>query len=111
MVRAGSLQEDDDQQGMAHLIEHLCFNGTEKYDKNEVIKYYQSIGMNFGGDLNAHTSFNETVYKIEIPTNDKEKFEQGIEVLEEMTLKPTFKQEEIDSEKYVVQEEWRLGQG
>ena len=111
LVNAGSLQEDEDQLGMAHLIEHLCFNGTEKYDKNEVIKYYQSIGMDFGGDLNAHTSFNETVYKIQIPTDNKKTFEKGIEVLKEMTLKPTFKQEEINSEKYIVREEWRLGQG
>lgn len=111
VVKSGSLQEDDDQLGMAHLIEHLCFNGTEKYSKNEVVKYYQSIGLNFGGDLNAHTGFDETVYKIQIPTDDKEKFEKGIEVLKEMTLKPTFKQEDIDSEKDIVKEEWRLGQG
>lgn len=110
-VKSGSLQEDDDQLGMAHLIEHLCFNGTEKYSKNEVVKYYQSIGLNFGGDLNAHTGFDETVYKIQIPTDDKEKFEKGIEVLKEMTLKPTFKQEDIDSEKDIVKEEWRLSQG
>lgn len=111
LVKAGSLQEDDDQLGMAHFIEHLCFNGTEKYDKNEVIKYYQSIGLQFGGDLNAHTGFDETVYKIQIPTDDKEKFEKGIEVLKEMTLKPTFKQEAIDSEKDIIVEEWRLSQG
>ena len=111
VVKSGSLQEDDDQLGMAHLIEHLCFNGTEKYSKNEVVKYYQSIGLNFGGDLNAHTGFDETVYKIQIPTDDKEKFEKGIEVLKEMTFKPTFKQEDIDGEKDVVKEEWRLGQG
>lgn len=111
LVKAGSLQEDDDQLGMAHLIEHMCFNGTEKYDKNEVVKYYQSIGLNFGGDLNAHTSFDETVYKIQIPTDDKEKFEKGMEVLKEMTLKPTFKQENIDGEKDIIVEEWRLGQG
>lgn len=110
-IKAGSLQEDDNQLGMAHLIEHLCFNGTEKYSKNEVVKYYQSIGLNFGGDLNAHTGFDETVYKIQIPTDDKEKFEKGIEVLKEMTLKPTFKQEDIDGEKNIVKEEWRLGQG
>lgn len=110
-VKAGSLQEDDDQLGMAHLIEHLCFNGTEKYNKNEVVKYYQSIGLNFGGDLNAHTGFDETVYKIQIPTDKKETFEKGIEVLKEMTLKPTFKQEDIDGEKSIVKEEWRLSQG
>lgn len=110
-VKAGSLQEDDDQLGMAHLIEHLCFNGTEKYNKNEVVKYYQSIGLNFGGDLNAHTGFDETVYKIQIPTDNKETFEKGIEVLKEMTLKPTFKQEDIDGEKSIVKEEWRLSQG
>lgn len=111
LVKAGSLQEDEDQLGMAHLIEHLCFNGTEKYSRNEVVKYYQSIGLNFGGDLNAHTGFDETVYKIQIPTDNKEIFEKGIEVLKEMTLKPTFRQEDIDGEKNIVKEEWRLGQG
>lgn len=111
LVKAGSLQEDDNQLGMAHLIEHLCFNGTEKYSRNEVVKYYQSIGLNFGGDLNAHTGFDETVYKIQLPTDNKEQFEKGVEVLKEMTLKPTFKQEDIDSEKDIVKEEWRLGQG
>lgn len=111
LVKAGSLQEDEDQKGMAHFIEHLCFNGTEKYSKNEVVKYYQSIGLNFGGDLNAHTSFDETVYKIQIPTDDKAVFEKGIEVLKEMTLKPTFNQEDIDNEKNIIKEEWRLSQG
>lgn len=111
LVKAGSLQEDDNQLGMAHLIEHLCFNGTEKYSRNEVVKYYQSIGLNFGGDLNAHTGFDETVYKIQLPTDNKEQFEKGVEVLKEMTLKPTFKQEDIDSEKDIIKEEWRLGQG
>ena len=111
LVKAGSLEEDEDQLGMAHLIEHLCFNGTEKYNKNEVVKYYQSIGLNFGGDLNAHTGFDETVYKIQLPTDNKEKFEKGVEVLKEMTLKPTFKQEDIDNEKNIIKEEWRLGQG
>jgi len=61
-VNAGSILENDDQQGMAHFIEHMNFNGTEHYPKNALVDYLQSIGVQFGADLNAYTSFDETVY-------------------------------------------------
>lgn len=111
IVNAGSLQEEENQLGLAHFLEHMCFNGTENYKKNSIIKYFESIGLSFGGDLNAHTSFNETVYKLKLPTNNKKKFEKGIEILFEMTFKATLTQEDIDLEKQVIIEEWRLGQG
>ncbi|WP_420477546.1 M16 family metallopeptidase, partial [Noviherbaspirillum sp. ST9] len=62
-VNAGSLQENEDQQGLAHFVEHMAFNGTKHYSKNEVIQFLESKGVKFGADLNAHTSFDETVYK------------------------------------------------
>lgn len=111
IVKSGSLQEDEDQKGMAHFLEHMCFNGTENYEKNNIIKYFESIGLSFGGDLNAHTSFYETVYKLKLPTDDKEKFEKGVEILYEMTFKALLTQEDLNSEKEIIVEEWRLYQG
>lgn len=111
IIKAGSLQEDENQKGLAHFLEHMAFNGTEKYKKNNIIKYLESIGLDFGGDLNAHTSFYETVYKLKLPTDDKEKFEKGIEILREMMFKASLTQKDIDEEKEIIVEEWRLSQG
>lgn len=68
VVKTGSLMEEDNEQGIAHFMEHMAFNGTTKFEKNEMIKYLQSIGLSFGGDLNAYTSFDRTVYKLLVPT-------------------------------------------
>src|SRR6185503_513664 len=68
-VNAGSIVEDDDQRGMAHVIEHMGFNGTTHFKKNELVNYLQSIGVRFGADLNAYTSFDETVYMLQVPTD------------------------------------------
>lgn len=111
LVKAGSLQEKENQRGLAHFLEHMCFNGTENYKKNSIIKYFESIGLSFGGDLNAHTGFYETVYKLNLPTDDRNKFQKGIEILYEMVFKATLNQEDIDSEGKIIKEEWRLGQG
>lgn len=110
VVKAGSLFETDEQQGLAHFLEHMAFNGTKKYKKNDMIKYLQSIGLSFGGDLNAYTSFSETVYKLQIPT-DKKNLNTGFEVLKEWAENITLDKEEIESEKKIVLEEWRLRQG
>lgn len=110
VVKTGSLMEEDNEQGIAHFMEHMAFNGTTKFEKNEMIKYLQSIGLSFGGDLNAYTSFDRTVYKLLVPTTPKE-LEDGIEVLREWTSEATLSPQEIDSEKKVVIEEWRLRQG
>ena len=110
VVKTGSLMEEDNEQGIAHFMEHMAFNGTTKFEKNEMIKYLQSIGLSFGGDLNAYTSFDRTVYKLLVPTTPKE-LEDGIEVLREWASEATLSSQEIDSEKKVVIEEWRLRQG
>ena len=72
VVNTGSVMEDDDQQGLAHFAEHMAFNGTEKYPKQELVNYLESIGMKFGPDLNAYTSFDETVYMLIVPTDSLE---------------------------------------
>ena len=69
VLNAGSVLEDDNQQGLAHFVEHMAFNGTKNFAKNEIINYLESIGMRFGADVNASTSFDETVYMIEVPTD------------------------------------------
>jgi zinc protease len=111
VVNAGSILEDEDQQGLAHFVEHLAFNGTEDFEKNEIVDYLESIGMNFGPELNAYTSFDETVYKLTVPTDDPEKLVTGLRILENWAHKLSFVEEEIDKERGVVLEELRLGRG
>ncbi|SVD07077.1 uncharacterized protein METZ01_LOCUS359931, partial [marine metagenome] len=83
VVNAGSVLENEDQQGLAHLLEHMAFNGTVHYKKQELVDYFESIGVAFGPDLNAYTSFDETVYMIEVPTDDKDIIQQAIQILED----------------------------
>ncbi len=111
LVNAGSLQEDDDQQGLAHFVEHMAFNGTESFAKQELLDYLESIGMRFGADLNASTSFDQTIYKLTVPTDDEEILAQAFQILEDWAHGVTFEDEEIDKERGVVLEEWRLGRG
>ncbi|WP_339607857.1 insulinase family protein [uncultured Roseivirga sp.] len=110
-VNAGSILEDDDQQGLAHFTEHMLFNGTKNFEKNELISFLQKMGLEFGGDLNAYTSFDETVYFLPIPTEDKENIDKALTVLSDWAHNATFDNEEIDKERGVVMEEWRLGRG
>lgn len=110
-VRAGSILEDDDQQGLAHFTEHMAFNGSKHFKKNELISYLQSIGVEFGADLNANTGFDETVYILPIPTDKPENLEQGFLVLEDWASGVLFDPVEIDKERGVVLEEERLGKG
>lgn len=110
VVKAGSLYEEEEQQGLAHFLEHMAFNGTTKYEKNELVKYLQSLGLSFGGDLNAYTSFSETVYKLQVPTS-KADLETGFDVLKEWASELTLDQKDIESEKNIIIEEWRLRQG
>ena len=111
VVNAGSVLENEDQQGLAHLVEHMAFNGTVHYKKQELVDYFESIGVAFGPDLNAYTSFDETVYMIEVPTDDKDIIQQAIQILEDWAHGILFEDEDIDGERPVVGEEWRLGQG
>ena len=72
VVKAGSILEDDDQQGLAHFVEHMAFNGTQHFPKQDIIAFIESLGMRFGADLNAYTSFDETVYMLQVPTDKPE---------------------------------------
>ncbi|MDQ7949540.1 MAG: insulinase family protein, partial [Pedobacter sp.] len=110
-LNAGSLQEDPDQLGLAHFIEHMAFNGTKHYSKNDVIEFLESKGVKFGADLNAHTSFDETVYKISINTEDEKNLEKSIDIMGDWAFGVTFDPKEIDKERGVVIEEWRSKQG
>jgi zinc protease len=111
VVKAGSVLEDDDQQGLAHFTEHMAFNGTTHFKKHELVSYLQSMGVKFGADLNAYTSFDETVYKLPIPTDKKENLETGLLVLEDWAHGVQFNKEDIDAERNIVLEEARLRKG
>ncbi|MEM8565217.1 MAG: insulinase family protein [Bacteroidota bacterium] len=110
-VNAGSMLETEEQQGLAHFLEHMAFNGTKNFEKNELVSYLQSVGVRFGSDLNAYTSFDETVYILPIPTDDEEVLNKGLTVLEDWAHNIAMTEEEIDKERGVVLEELRLGQG
>ncbi len=111
VINAGSILENDDQQGLAHFMEHMCFNGTKNFPKNALVDYLQSIGVKFGQHLNAYTSFDETVYFLPIPSNDPEKLSKGFQILEDWAFNTTLTPEEIDKERGVVLEEYRIGLG
>ncbi len=111
VVNAGSILEDEDQLGLAHFMEHMNFNGTKNFKKNELVDYLQSIGVKFGAHLNAYTSFDETVYILPIPSEDPEKLEKGFQILEDWAHNALLTEEEIDNERGVVLEELRLGKG
>ena len=107
VIDAGSILENPDQLGLAHFIEHMAFNGTDSFEKNDLIDYLQSIGVAFGADLNAHTSFDETVYKLTVPTDTNNFFETSLQILREWADGVTFDPSEIDKERGVVAEELR----
>jgi len=111
VVHAGSVLEDDDQQGLAHFTEHMAFNGTSHFHKQAIVDYLESVGMRFGADLNAYTSFDETVYMLEIPTDTASVFRTAFQILEDWASTVSFDSVEIDKERGVVIEEWRLGRG
>ncbi len=111
VVNAGSVLEDNDQQGLAHFTEHMSFNGTKNFKKNELVSFLQSIGVDFGADLNAYTSFNETVYILPIPLSDPNNFKKGMQVLQDWASAVTFDNKQIDDERGVVLEESRSGKG
>ena len=111
VINAGSILEDDDQQGLAHFMEHMCFNGTKRFPKNQLVDYLQSIGVKFGQHLNAYTSFDETAYFLPIPSDDPEKLEKGFQIIEDWAFNTVLTAEEIDKERGVVLEEYRIGLG
>ncbi|MGH7679332.1 MAG: insulinase family protein, partial [Gemmatimonadaceae bacterium] len=111
VVNAGSILEKESQRGYAHFVEHMAFNGTRNFAKNELVKYLQSIGVRFGADLNAYTSFDETVYILPVPTDTPRIVEQAFTILEDWAHGQVFDSAEAVNERGVVHEEWRLGQG
>jgi zinc protease len=111
VVNAGSVLEDDDQQGLAHFVEHMAFNGTKHFAKQELVKFMESIGMRFGPSLNAFTSFDETVYMLTIPTDKPDVMKTAFQILEDWAQELAFDPAEIDKERGVIIEEWRLGRG
>ena len=106
-LKAGSILEDEDQQGLAHFVEHMAFNGSKNFKKNELVDYLESVGTKFGPDLNAYTSFDETVYMLQVRTDDKEMLDKGILVMEDWAGGVSFDNTEIDKERGVVISEWR----
>jgi zinc protease len=111
VVKAGSILEDDDQRGLAHLVEHMAFNGTKNFPKNETVTFLESLGMRFGADVNAYTSFDETVYILTVPTDKPETLDRALLILEDWAHNISFDPAEIEKERGVVMEEWRLGRG
>ena len=110
-VNAGSNQEDDDQQGLAHFTEHMAFNGIEGYPHNTMISELQKIGVIFGLGINAYTSFDETVYEITMPTDDQKYIDMGINILYGWAHGLLYDPQEIEDERGVISEEWRMGNG
>jgi len=112
-VKAGSIDEDDEQRGLAHVLEHMAFNGTAHFKPGELVSYLESIGAQFGAHVNAYTSFDETVYMLDVPTGKPGVLERGFEALSDFAGGLTLDPEEIDRERGVVIEEWRgrLGAG
>ena len=110
-VDAGSILESEDQRGLAHFVEHMAFNGTERFAEPELVRYLESVGTRFGPDLNAYTSFDETVYMLQVPTDSADVFTTGLDVLREWAGRVTLADSAIERERGVVLEEWRSGKG
>lgn len=111
VVKAGSIDEDDDQQGLAHFCEHMSFNGTKNFPKHELINYFESIGMEFGPEINAYTGFDQTVYMLKVPLDKPEYMEKGLQVLYDWACQVDDVDEEIEAERGIILEEERMGRG
>jgi zinc protease len=111
VVNAGSVLEEEDQRGLAHMVEHMAFRGTKRFAGNEISSYLESVGMRYGPDINAYTSFDETVYMVTIPTDTAAIVDKGFQILSEWAHNVAFEPSQVERERPVVIEEWRLGQG
>ncbi|WP_439698286.1 M16 family metallopeptidase [Mucilaginibacter sp. AW1-7] len=109
--KVGSILETDDQQGLAHFMEHMSFNGTKHFPKNELVEYLMKSGVRFGADLNAYTGFDETVYKLPVPSDDPKVLSTAMQIVRDWAQEATLDPTEIDKERGVVLEEKRLGKG
>jgi zinc protease len=107
LVQAGSLNETENERGLAHFLEHMAFDGSTHYPPGELVKYFQRIGMNFGPDANAHTAFAETVYDILLPRGDEAHFREGLKVMRDFAAGALLLPEEIEKERGVIEAERR----
>lgn len=110
-VNAGSIQENNSQVGLAHFTEHMCFNGTKAFPKAELVNFLEKMGIEFGAELNAYTSFDETVYMLSVPSDRPGLVDTALMVLHEWSQNVLFDNKEIDKERGVIVSEWRLGLG
>lgn len=107
--KVGSINEDDSQRGLAHFLEHMCFNGTENFKGNEVVNWLETKGVKFGYNLNAYTGFDETVYNISnVPVNNTAVEDSCLLILHDWADGLLLLPEEIDKERGVIHEEWRM---
>lgn len=107
IVQAGSMNEDDHEQGYAHFLEHMLFNGSKHFKPGELVKFFQSIGMRFGGDANAHTGFYETVYDVLLPDSKQGSLEKGLLVLQDYAEGALLLPSETEKEKKIILAERR----
>ena len=108
----GAILEEDHQNGLAHFLEHMAFNGTEHFAGKGIIEYFESIGVNFGGNINAYTSLDETVYRLsEVPTTREGIIDSALLVMHDWACGLLLLEDEIDNERGVIREEWRTGMG
>ena len=110
-VKTGSLEEADDQQGLAHLIEHMAFNGSAHFKPGELVSYFERLGARLGPHVNAYTSFDETVYMLDLPTDQGDVVARGLTALSDFAGGLNLDAAEVDKERGVVIEEWRGGLG
>jgi zinc protease len=111
VVNAGSVLEDEDQRGLAHMVEHMAFNGSKHFARQKLVDFMESIGMRFGPDLNAFTGVDQTIYVLRIPTDSPDVIKTALLILEDWAHGLTFDEKAVDKERGVIKEEWRLGQG
>ncbi|AZQ83796.1 insulinase family protein [Colwellia sp. Arc7-635] len=107
MVNAGSMHEQDDQKGIAHLVEHMAFNGTTLYPANSIIEKQESLGLVFGRDVNATTSYDTTSYYLHLPASTDALLNEAFQMLSQQASALNFEQSELEKERPVVEEEWR----
>jgi zinc protease len=107
-VNAGSVMEADNQKGLAHFLEHMLFKGTQRFPSQTLLDFLQSLGMKFGPDINAYTSFDETVYTLQIPTENDTDISKAVDVLQDWASAATLSPQDFDKERGVIVEEWRL---
>lgn len=111
VVNAGSMNEDDDQRGVAHIVEHMAFNGTKHFPGNQVITDLEKAGMKFGVDINAFTDFENTVYTLNLPSNDPKTLALALDVVADWASNVTMLKDDLDAERGIVLEEWRARLG